>query len=258
MTDNLPARQPERSKQIRGRLKHAIELMIWNGLARDEAAQQAGMQPHSLYCAFRKAHVKGHYLRELEVLRTSERAKNVHALVSVRDNSENAMAQVAAVKALELLSEESTARTSSVPVSPGLVIQIVAPSPTDRAQDRLVDVTPPPAPRQTIEHEPTPADNPDFISIEEIQGKPLPPDESHHTPIEGYELERRLPDADDRPEPPRETLDQFKERLLAGVPRLAPASMQAAPPIRGEPNFREPEPRLSPMRRRWRDIRSGN
>jgi hypothetical protein len=242
MTDNLPARQPiERSKQIRGRLKHAIELMIWSGLDRDQAAQQAGMQPHSLYCAFRKTHVRGHYLAELAQLRTSERAKNVHALVGVRDNSANDMARVAAAKALDVLSDETNARAGSVQL-PGMVIVIEAPK-AARAPE-LKDVTPPP--RTMIEHNQPPLDNPDFIPIETITGESSPTRDDPPPLVEEPALLR---------EPRAETLDEVRERLLAGVPRLAPPGLAACPPQPWESHYKPPQPRGGPRASRFRSRR---
>ena len=40
--------------------------MVWKGLTRDKAAEEAGMKPHSLYVEFRKPHVKAVYLAERE------------------------------------------------------------------------------------------------------------------------------------------------------------------------------------------------
>ena len=60
------------------------------------------------------------------MLRTSERARNIHALVSVRDDGANDMARVAAVKTLEQIDHVEAARGGSgEQVLPGLVITIV-------------------------------------------------------------------------------------------------------------------------------------
>jgi hypothetical protein len=129
---------------VTGKLKTAIDAMVWAGARRPEAALLAGMTDHSLRAALKKPHVKQHYLAELGVLRESERARNIHALVDVRDTAENAMARVGAVKALEQLSEQADDRGRSVVgLQPGLIIEIVT-GPVGRAEPR--DVTPrPPA-----------------------------------------------------------------------------------------------------------------
>jgi hypothetical protein len=45
-----------------------------------KAAKKAGISEHGLYKALRKPPVKAAYLAELDVLRTSERARNIHTL----------------------------------------------------------------------------------------------------------------------------------------------------------------------------------
>jgi hypothetical protein len=112
--------------KVSGKLLVALSAMVWSGCTRKEAAERGGMSEHSLYVSLRKAHVRQWYLRELDVLRTSERARNIHALVDVGDNSENSMARVSAVKTLEAVSDVEAARGGSATMTPGLVIQIVS------------------------------------------------------------------------------------------------------------------------------------
>jgi hypothetical protein len=99
------------------------------------------MTDHSLRAALKKPHVKAFYLSELEVLRTSERARNIFALVDVRDNSQNAMARVAAAKAIDSLADDPIARSGNVPLVPGLVVQIIG-GPQPAAASPAIDVTP--------------------------------------------------------------------------------------------------------------------
>jgi hypothetical protein len=58
------------------------------------------------------------------VLRTSERARNIHTLAEVRDQTSNQMARVQAVKALEHIDDNENGRPSSNSL-PGLQIVIV-------------------------------------------------------------------------------------------------------------------------------------
>jgi hypothetical protein len=136
MTDDVDqtTKPNDRSKPlaVTGRLKRAIELMIWHGHSRDEAATAAGLKPKSLYNAFRKHHVKQYFRAELGALRESARAKNFHHLEKIAADSENDMAKVAAIKTMEQISEEEARRMpASGNVSlPGLTIQIInAPAP---------------------------------------------------------------------------------------------------------------------------------
>lgn len=81
------------------------------------------MTDHSLRTALSKPHVKQYYLGQLQVLRDSERARNIHALAEVRDQQENKMARVQAVKALEQISDDAPSARGSVSL-PGLVIVV--------------------------------------------------------------------------------------------------------------------------------------
>ena len=111
---------------VSGKLKTALDLMVWHGKPRDEAASTAGIKDHSLRAALKKPHVKAFYAGELDALRTGERARNVHALVDVRDSSKNSMARVAAAKALEDVAEaaERVPLGGSSARLPGIVIVI--------------------------------------------------------------------------------------------------------------------------------------
>lgn len=128
--NTAPSRQQIAAKgrsaplRVTGKLRVAIDAMVWQCLARADAAKHAGMTEYSLYSAFRKPHVKAHYLSELEVLRTSERARNIHTLVEVRDQTTNQMARVQAVKELEQSAETAARSTGSLSL-PGLTIQII-------------------------------------------------------------------------------------------------------------------------------------
>jgi hypothetical protein len=111
MTNEIePSRQAIAAKDrsgkltVSGKLKIAIDLML-EGSRRDDAAKQAGMTPHGLREAMKKAHVRGYFNSGLQVMRESERARNVLALATVRDTSSNDMARVSAAKALEQIAD---------------------------------------------------------------------------------------------------------------------------------------------------------
>jgi hypothetical protein len=114
--------------KVTGKLKTAIDSMVWYGLTRQAAAEHAGLKEPSLYAAFLKPHVKTYYLGQLEVLRTSERARNIHTLAEVRDQQTNQMARVQAVKVLEQISDESADRRPAQPFG-GVVVVINSPQP---------------------------------------------------------------------------------------------------------------------------------
>jgi hypothetical protein len=120
-----------RSKRltVTGKLKVAIEAMIWEALPRAEAAAKAGMADSSLRFALRKPHVLAHHNAELAALRTSLRARNAHRLNTIAQESKNHMASVAAIKTLEGLADASEQHLAAGPrQTPGLTIVIHQPA----------------------------------------------------------------------------------------------------------------------------------
>lgn len=142
-TDKTPQapRKAPRQLRITKQIRAAIEQMVWHGLKRADAAKAAGLKDNSLYVALRRPDVKAHYLAELDVLRTSERARNIHTLAEVRDQTSNQMARVQAVKALEQIDEQAAESGNRSNALPGLQIVVV----TNGAQAPMVDVTPGPS-----------------------------------------------------------------------------------------------------------------
>lgn len=148
MSDNslptaVPTRQAIEAKgrsgrnRVTGKLKVAIEAMIWEGLPRAEAAAKAGLADSSLRFALRKPHVLAHHNAELATLRTSLRARNVHRLDSIADKSRNDLARVGAIKTLEGLADASEQQHGAGHSrSPGVSIVIIQPS----APPKIVDM----------------------------------------------------------------------------------------------------------------------
>src|SRR5882757_4148940 len=137
MSDNLPATMPTRQKlaiegrsrkgAVTGKLKTALELMVWEGLKRDAAAEAAGLASSSLRFALRKPHVLGFYRAECDALRNSLKARNLHRLDTIADDSKNGMARVASIKALEQISDIAEEKQGKPGAGhlPGLQIIIV-------------------------------------------------------------------------------------------------------------------------------------
>jgi len=126
---------------VSGKLKVALDAMLFIASCRTDAAKAAGMKDHSLREAMKKPHVKAYLNAGLEVLRTSERSKNIFALARVRDTSENGMAVVSAAKALEQLSDVNAVAGAAAQSAPGVVIQIIAPAPLQQARGPLIDLS---------------------------------------------------------------------------------------------------------------------
>ncbi len=152
----LPTRQAvaiegrsQRGK-VTGKLKHALDLMVWRGDKRDDAASAAGLSVDALRAALKKPHVLAHFHAELAALRNSLKARNIHRLDGLADQTENKNAAVAAIKAMEQLDmvESERAPHPGAQQRPGLVIVITG------GRDRPSTRIEPPIAPLTIEHEP--------------------------------------------------------------------------------------------------------
>lgn len=115
MTDNtIPTRQAIAAKDrsgkltVSGKLKVAIDAMLYEGARRADAAASAGLTDHAVRAALRKPHVLAYYNAGLVVLRESERARNIHRLIEIRDKAEN-MPAVQAIRDLELTPDQARA-----------------------------------------------------------------------------------------------------------------------------------------------------
>lgn len=140
----LAAKDRSAPGKVTGRLRTAIEQMVWHSARRADAATTAGMTDHSLRTALKKAHVLAYMRAELGALRESERPRTLNRLAELRDQDENKNAAVSAAKALEQLSDEAY-RTPAGPITaPGLVIVIQnAPEPRLVGQAGVtIDITP--------------------------------------------------------------------------------------------------------------------
>lgn len=137
-----PEKRDTPAVQIRGRLRAAIEAMVWEGARRPDAAAAAGMKDHSLRAALKKPHVLAYLRAEMDVLRSSERPRNIHRLVEIRDKADN-MPAVNAIRMLEQIDEEHQRLGTLAPQLPGLVVVVQAPAGAAvTAQHRTIDANP--------------------------------------------------------------------------------------------------------------------
>jgi hypothetical protein len=156
MNKNLPAK-PTRQKiaargrsapgRVTGKVKAAIDAMVWLGLPRDQAAVRAGLVPHSLYCALRKRHVIQASNLECETLRASGRARRIHRLEELSEQNSNMQAAVNANRALENMGDDAAATAGTVQRA-GMLIVVV-----DATGRPLPEQPMQPAPR-VIENDP--------------------------------------------------------------------------------------------------------
>jgi hypothetical protein len=151
MTKNLPATDADLTdideksdggvRLPSAKVRAALELMVWQGAHRDDAAKAAGLRPKSLYHALQKAHCKAWYLGQLDVLRTSGRARRFHRLEQLAEQDDNRMAAVAAIRLAEGQVESGTTRGNMLPSVPGLIVQIVDQRPL-QIEPKTITITP--------------------------------------------------------------------------------------------------------------------
>jgi len=145
LDQSLPsANQPKTEKVLRvtGKNRAAIDAMVWEGLTRSDAATKAGLTDHSLYVALTKPHVKAYYAQQCEVLRTSGRARRIHRLEAMLEQSDNKAAVINAALALESIGTDQATANAAQSVQPGVIIQIVTQAPVQHV--RTIDDERPP------------------------------------------------------------------------------------------------------------------
>ena len=150
MPEHLPAKHERRSdaalnrspkNSVGGRLKKAIDAMVWTNATDSEAATQFKISVTAIRLALKKPHVRLYLKEQREVLHARELARNSHALIAVRDQTGNPMARVAAVRQLEHVVEAESAHPHVT--TPGICIQIIdaAPRPPG-AEPKTIKILP--------------------------------------------------------------------------------------------------------------------
>jgi hypothetical protein len=133
--------------RVTGKLKTAIDRMVWFGDKRLDAATAAALTDHGLRTALRKPHVLAYLRSELALLREGERPRNLHRLAALRDQDDNRGAAVAAIKVLEQLTDDPRAPVGiTLNLQAGFVIDLSEPG--DVRPTRFVSGAP-----RVIEHE---------------------------------------------------------------------------------------------------------
>jgi hypothetical protein len=133
-------------KRIGGRLKQALDLMVWGDgnrryLPDNEAAAIAGLNVLSIRNALQKPHVLAYYKAQREVLRARESPACIHRLCEIRDAADN-MPAVQAIRTLEQIGDDEGRRISDAP-TPGICINIVSASAPNPPAPRIINADEP-------------------------------------------------------------------------------------------------------------------
>jgi len=142
---------------ISGRLKAALELMVWGGsdgkpLEWGDAARTAQISARSMRRSLERPAVRRYLMEQKEVLRACLSARNLFHLNELVSQRENKGAAVQAARTIEAF--DAPVPPPGGMQSPGLTIRIFVPSelPPPAIGRTIIDVTP--EPRQ-IEQQPT-------------------------------------------------------------------------------------------------------
>lgn len=122
--------------KVTGRLKQALDLMVWHNLTDNEAAVKAKLTVTAIRLALRRPHVRAYFREQSDVLREREGPRGIHTLIQVRDQLGNQNARVAAVREMRQANEDAPASRGSQS-QPGLTIVI-----NTVAQPTIRDVSP--------------------------------------------------------------------------------------------------------------------
>lgn len=157
------AREPKKPATVPKKVRDAIVIMV-RGRPDDEeatpvdfveAAKLADVKPYVVRQWLDRVEGRAFLKAERRAFRDSVCAGNELALKRVRDSSENGMAVIGSVRALEQIDEEAQASgRGGFQTQPGFIIMVVNQAPAAPSH------TTTPAPF-TIEHEGTPADRDD-------------------------------------------------------------------------------------------------
>ena len=110
-------------RPVKGRVKKALDLMVYEGLRFNDAAIKVGLHPYSMRLALERPHCLKYLREQKQVFRASISASNVCSLADIRDNSSNPIARVSAIKVLEQLDIVDGGGTKQQP--PGFALVIV-------------------------------------------------------------------------------------------------------------------------------------
>lgn len=118
--------------KVTGRLRTAIQAMVFDGLNRTQAAEAAGLQDHSVREALKRPHVLAYLNEQMEVLRTGARPQALNRIIHLTTNAESERVQLDAATYLDGMDRHSNSvgavnvqvNTSVNVETPGYVIKL--------------------------------------------------------------------------------------------------------------------------------------
>jgi hypothetical protein len=146
----MPDKPPDKRERITGRLRHALDLMIWGDetgkpLDWQDAARSVNISARSMRKSLERPAVRAYLLEQKQVLRACLSAKSLSRLDELAAQRSNMNAAVNAIRAIDEGEQAAVRPIGSA--TPGVVIRIV-----QVTQAPAIDRVPP----LTIEHEASP------------------------------------------------------------------------------------------------------
>jgi hypothetical protein len=113
-------------KTVKPRIRRAIDAMVHQGMDRRSAALSVGLHDKTLYKAFQVPDVLRYYNGQLDVLRNSEKARNLHRGIELREKAESEKVALDAAKWLHGESDRGVNINLGVgvQVQPGYMVDV--------------------------------------------------------------------------------------------------------------------------------------
>jgi hypothetical protein len=155
--------RPDKAKapapKVQGKLKRALDLMIFGDEAGNtygflEASRSVNYPVPSMRRALERQHVQRYLREQKQVFRASVSGANILHLQKIRDQTDNRMAQLGAIKLLE--DDGSQKRGPSVQVNvitPGVMVDLTAKSPAPLIEDQTIIELNPLEDNEAVGHE---------------------------------------------------------------------------------------------------------
>jgi predicted DNA-binding protein (UPF0251 family) len=102
----LKPAKPHGNTRISREIAEAITLMVEEGLAWDQAAAKVNIHVRTMRLALEKPHVIRFLKDKRDVFRENVSAANIHRARAIRDQDDNKMAAIQAMRFIEQLGEE--------------------------------------------------------------------------------------------------------------------------------------------------------
>jgi hypothetical protein len=141
-TAGTPPRAPRRQPPaIRGKLKTALDSIVYDGKPWAEAAREAGLTTQAVRKALGKHHVQAYLKRERQVFRAAASGANIHHAIDVRDQKVNQTARIQAIRYLDGISEQDERTPGGQAVSPGVVVQVNVNRGPAEADETVIEIS---------------------------------------------------------------------------------------------------------------------